>query len=309
LAPILDLAVLETKRRTEWGGEDENDSEEATKKPLGTLRIDGLEIPASSYQLTIWSRAGDIDVVCPTQTIPLAATQSLGRVLPGRAVSVSFSKEHSPDDYVRGALNLQQAGALAMVIKIGSSQRASDYVQERVCGVGAGARAGSQVLKVPVLLIDAQLGFWQDDDRRISSDDDCSVDDNGEFRLVYELSRAAYRDPHQMNLRLPSAKAIDDIRLPIETENGVLQTNVTAFIKVLERQEEQSPNRGLWIKTLNSITAAATGESTQRFEPLPAHHLLRSETRLGKQRVAFRSSGHCCEHHPRGLGRTRHLRF
>ena len=208
-------------------------------------------------------------MVCPTQTIPLAATQSLGRVLPGRAVSVSFSKEHSPDDYVRGALNLQQAGALVMVIKIGSSQRASDYVQERVCGVGAGARAGSQVLKVPVLLIDAQLGFWQDDDRCISSDDDCSVDDNGEFRLVYELSRAAYRDPHQMNLRLPSVKAIDDMRLPIETENGVLQTNVKAFIKVLERQEEQSPNRGLWIKTLNSITAAAQVRARSALSRFP----------------------------------------
>ena len=111
--------------------EEEDDGEVPKKpKPLGILRIDDLEIPVSSYQLTIWSRAGDIDAVCPTQTILLAETHALGLVPPGRAVSVAFSERHSPDDYVRGALNAQKAGACAMVTKIDSSfslKAASEY--------------------------------------------------------------------------------------------------------------------------------------------------------------------------------------
>ena len=97
------------------------------------------------------------------------------------------------------------------------------------------------IISIPVIMIESRA-FRE-------------CNDEGRFQLTFELQRALFRDPHEVNFILPATKSLEEMALPIEAESGVIETNVVAFLRLLVRRDAEDSTRGLFINTTGLICA------------------------------------------------------
>ena len=97
------------------------------------------------------------------------------------------------------------------------------------------------IISIPVIMIESRA-FRE-------------CNDEGRFQLMFELQRALFRDPHEVNFILPETPSLEEMALPIEAESGVIGTNIVAFLRLLVCRDAEDSPRGLFINTTGVICA------------------------------------------------------